>query len=78
MISVQDRLDTPVTFYTFNIPIKLFKNENEKWGSFAWHCFLTFFADKLTYQIIYSRNTMHNKKQITQYKITLFQKFAPS
>lgn len=30
MINVQDRLDTLVTFYTFNIPIKLFKNENEK------------------------------------------------
>lgn len=30
MINVQDRLDTLVTFYTFNIPIKLFKNEN-KW-----------------------------------------------
>lgn len=39
MINVQDRLDTLVTFYIFKIPIKLFKNENEKWGSFAWHCF---------------------------------------
>lgn len=62
MINVQDKLDTLLTFYTFNIPIKLFKKWKWKVGKFCLALPLSFFANKLTYKIIYSGNTMDNKK----------------